>query len=87
MFSDTEYSFTLQETSFNVVFRATTGLCRVKIYPRITRTFVLLSAHVNDPEPKGHDYLSEAIGSKSGYGYANSRVVQISGNTDIEFCL
>ena len=33
-FSYTEWSFTLQETSSNVVFRATTRLCRVKIYPR-----------------------------------------------------
>ena len=46
VFSDTKYSFTLQETSSNAVFRATTKLCRVKIYSRIARIFVLLSAYV-----------------------------------------
>ena len=37
MFSDTKYSFTLQETSWYVEFRATARLCLVKIYSRIAR--------------------------------------------------
>ena len=41
------YSFTLQETSYNVVLlQATTGLGRFQIYSRIASIFVLLSAHV-----------------------------------------
>ena len=46
VFSDTEYSFTLQETSSNMVYRVTTRLCRVNIFPRIARISVLLSAYV-----------------------------------------
>ena len=47
VFSDKEYSLSLQKTSSNVVFRATTRLCFVKIYSRIARIFVPLSGNVS----------------------------------------
>ena len=73
MLSDIEYSFTLQETSSNVAFRATTRLCRVNIYPRNARTFVLLFAHVKTAVYQGMDMQTRACG------------VQISCDIDIDF--
>ena len=68
-----EYSFTLQETSSNVVFRAKTRLCRVNIYLEFDRTFVLLSAHIKTAVYQGM--------------VMQTRAVCNCGHIDIEFCL
>ena len=56
-----------------MVIRATTRLCRVKIYPRIVWIFVLISIHDNT--------------AVSGYDYVKACGLQIYGHIHIELCL
>ena len=54
-------SFTSQEYSSAVVFRATTRLCQVEIYCRIARIFVLLFAHVKTAVYQGLVMQTRAV--------------------------
>ena len=51
--TDTEYSFHLHANFSNVIFRATTRLCRVKSYFRIVRIYVMLSVYVKTTAYRG----------------------------------